>query len=252
MLLIKFVRPDPDHVNGFLNGSVFFKNTGYFIDLEKSEKIKGIGDKYEGALFRHLDTEKSILMIEYKGEKFVLPTKRGFMTQTNGSIRSLMLSCFTAISYSLDDLYLADDLKIENEEAIYKIKPSIIEGLAKEFEGRIPIIIRDHELFFDRLNKKASIEGIDYIADVVKYFDEYSKYPLTEEEAEKNIYKPLFYKRKYFEAQKEYRIIASNPSGKDSLTIEVGDLRDCAMQLSSIQDLYGIGFTSGITEKHSV
>ncbi|KAF1681400.1 hypothetical protein [Bacillus sp. SKDU12] len=167
-------------------------NTGYFIDLEKSEKIKGIGDKYEGALFRHLDTEKSILMIEYKGEKFVLPTKRGFMIQTNESIRSLMLSCFTAISYSLDDLYLADDLKIENEEAIYKIKPSIIEGLAKEFEGRIPIIIHDHKLFFDRLNKKTSKEGIRYIADTVKYLDEYSTYPLTDEEVKKLIINHFF------------------------------------------------------------
>ncbi|WP_277714223.1 hypothetical protein [Bacillus atrophaeus] len=250
MLLIKFVRPE--HVTSFLDGSVFFMNTGYFIDLEKSTKNKGIGDKYEGSLFRHLDTEKSILMIEHKGEKIVLPTIRGFMTEREESFRSIMLSCFTIIDYSLDDLYLADDLKIENEEAIYKIKPSIIEGLAKEFKGRIPIIIHDHELFFDRLHKKASIEGIRYIADTVKYFDEYSKYPLTDEEVKKTNYKPLFYKRKYFEAQKEYRIIASNPSGKESLTIEVGDLRECAMQLSSIQDLYGVGITSETTEKHSV
>ncbi|WP_440645060.1 hypothetical protein [Bacillus subtilis] len=250
MLLIKFVRPD--HVTSFLDGSVFFMNTGYFIDLEKSTKIKGIGDKYEGALFKHLDTENSIFMIEHKGEKIVIPTKRGFMTQINESFRSLMLSCFTIIDYSLDDLYLADDLKIENEEAIYKIKPSIIEGLAKEFEGRIPIIIHEPNFFFERLKEKASIEKIALLADTVKYFDEYSNYPLTDEEVEKNIYKPLFYKRKYFEAQKEYRIIASNPSGEDSLTIEVGDLRECAMQLSSIQDLYGVGITSETTEKHSV
>ncbi|MEM5664345.1 hypothetical protein AAHB94_13155 [Bacillus toyonensis] len=39
-MLIKFFRPE--HVQMFLNGDLYFCNTGYFIDLEKSMVIKGL------------------------------------------------------------------------------------------------------------------------------------------------------------------------------------------------------------------
>lgn len=47
----------------FLDGNLYFKNTGYFIDLEKKYGDKGIGDKYEGSHFRHFDPTKGKLVL---------------------------------------------------------------------------------------------------------------------------------------------------------------------------------------------
>ena len=53
--LVKFVLPE--HKENTLDGSFFFKNCGYFIDLEKEQKQKGIGDKHEASWSRNIDPE---------------------------------------------------------------------------------------------------------------------------------------------------------------------------------------------------
>ncbi|MCY7766689.1 hypothetical protein [Bacillus inaquosorum] len=250
-MLVKFLRPE--HVSGFLDGSLFFMNTGFFIDLEKNGQNKGIGDKYEGSHFKLLDPKNDILKIKIDGEYHTIPIKRGFATHSLDWVRSLLLNCFTIINLNdpndkSSDIYLdyCEDLGGD----VCKIKPSILDSLEKEFEGRIPVLIHNTELFFRRLDAKT--KKIFYRRSAVEYFDEYSNYPLSYEEVKKDFYKTLFYKRKFYENQKEYRIILANPKGLDFSTIEIGDLRDCARQLESIQDLRGIFITTGATEEHSI
>ncbi|WCL62840.1 hypothetical protein PNF29_20705 [Bacillus subtilis] len=245
-MLIKFLRPE--HVSAFLDGSLFFMNTGYFIDLEKYDaKNKGIGDQYEGAHFKILDNKKDVLSIEIDGKYHEIPYNRGFATRNNTSVHQLLLSCFTFIKFNSENFYL-DGCK--DEEYVYKIKPTVIEGLEKEFEGRIPVLI-NIELFFKRF--ESIVEKNHFRRGLVQYFDEYANYPLSKDQLEKDPILALFYKRKYYEQQKEYRIILANPLGLESKTIELGDLRDCIVQFESIQDLERrMIVTTKPTEEHSV
>lgn len=109
-------------------------------------KNKGIGDQYEGAHFRILDNKKDVLSIEIDGKYHEIPYNRGFATRNNTSVHQLLLSCFTFIKFNSENYYL-DGCK--DEEYVYKLKPTVIEGLEKEFEGRIPVLI-NIELFFKR------------------------------------------------------------------------------------------------------
>ncbi|WP_339238877.1 hypothetical protein [Bacillus sp. PS217] len=241
-MLIKFLRPE--HVSAFLDGSLFFMNTGYFIDLEKNDKKnKGIGDKYEGSHFTFFDNETHTVTIEIDGNKHNLPLEKGFMTLTNGSIRKLLLSCFTNIPFNPDNFYQ----DFCNHE--YKIKSEVLEGLEKEFQDRIPIFIK-HKPFFERFDTKA--KKIGFRRGLVKYFDEYSGYPLKLDQLENVFSDTLFYKRDFFKHQKEYRIVLANPLDLDSTTIELGNLRDCIVQLESVQDLRKLSISFKPTEKHSV
>ncbi|QHQ56270.1 hypothetical protein [Bacillus velezensis] len=46
-LFVKFTKDE--YVNDILDGKLYMKNFKHFIDLEKKEKIKGQGDKFEAA-----------------------------------------------------------------------------------------------------------------------------------------------------------------------------------------------------------
>ncbi|MCW0121653.1 hypothetical protein [Bacillus subtilis] len=248
-IFIIFLRPE--HVSEFLDGSLHFTNTGYFIDLEKKMKKKGYGDKYEGHHFRPLDPKNDILKIGLEGEVHTIPFERGFTTESREGIRSLLLKCFTFIKY--DDSSDKSDFYLDYHEDlgdVYKIKPSILDSLEKEFEGRIPVWIYNSKLFMKRFEAKT--ENIRCKHGPVVYFDEYSGYPLSSEEVKKHFDKTLFYKRKFYENQKEYRIILENPKGLDEFKIGIGDLRDCAKQLESVQDLRGVFWHTVQTEEHSV
>ncbi|PGS29435.1 hypothetical protein COC55_06520 [Bacillus cereus] len=71
----------------------------------------------------------------------------------------------------------------------------------------------------------------------VKYFDEHAESPLKEEDYEKDITHAFFYKRNFFKAQKEYRIITSHPVEGDSLTVNLGDISDVVLNLKSADTL---------------
>ncbi|MCU4956909.1 hypothetical protein OB990_11995 [Bacillus cereus] len=71
----------------------------------------------------------------------------------------------------------------------------------------------------------------------VKYFDEHAESPLKEEDYEKDITQAFFYKRIFFKAQKEYRIIISHPVEGDSLTVNLGDISDVVLNLESADTL---------------
>ncbi|WP_343311247.1 hypothetical protein AAHT65_07560 [Bacillus atrophaeus] len=248
--LIKFLRPE--HVSEFLDGSLFFMNTGYFIDLEKNGQNKGIGDKYEGSLFKLLDPKKNIIQIEIEGECLTLPFERAFSTESREGIRSLLLNCFTFIKF---DGFTEDfnNFYLDYHEDIghaCKVKPNILDSLEKEFEGRIPVWIHNSKLFMERF--EAETENIRYRHGPVVYFDEFSDYPLSLEEVKKDFANTLFCKRKFYENQREYRIILKNPKELDNFKINIGDLRDCAKPLESVQDLRGAFWSIEQTEEHSV
>ncbi|WP_144491947.1 MULTISPECIES: hypothetical protein [Bacillus cereus group] len=226
-MLIKFFRPE--HVQMFLNGDLYFCNTGYFIDLESKHGDKGIGDKHEGSFFRHFDpTTQEIRIGLPGGQMHKMNVTRAFFTERYEAARQFQLTCFTGI--------LEEDME-QVDENTKKIKDEIITHLEKEFPGRIPVLITDEKEFFDRLDNVLKEKGIHANHGYVKYFDEHAESPLTKEEYEKDMTQAFFYKRKFFNAQKEYRIITSHPVEGDSLTVNLGDLNECVISLENMDNL---------------
>ncbi|MBH0358163.1 hypothetical protein U9R71_21145 [Bacillus toyonensis] len=226
-MLIKFFRPE--HVQMFLDGNLYFRNTGYFIDLEETLGEKGIGDKYEGSFFRVLNPEKHLMYIELKnGKKIKMNFDRGYTTERYEAAREFQLTCFTRIPE--EDMECVD-------EGVEKIKDEVITNLAKEFPDRIPVLITNEIEFFDRVSTALREKGVHALHSHVKYFDEHIGSPLKEEDYEKDITQAFFYKRNFFKEQKEYRIITSHPVEGDSLTVNLGDLSNCVASLEKFDTL---------------
>ncbi|USL02183.1 hypothetical protein LIS83_25535 [Bacillus anthracis] len=226
-MLIKFF--EPEHAQMFLDGNLYFKNTGHFIDLEKKQGEKGIGDKYEGSHFRHFDpTTQEISIGLPGGQMHKLNVTKGFFAKTYEAVRQFQLTCFTGI--------LEEDME-HIDENTDKIKVEIIEHLKKEFPGRVPVLITKEEAFFAKLHNALQEKDIHASRGYVKYFDEHAESPLKEEDYEKDLTQAFFYKRNFFSAQKEYRVITSHPVEGDSLTVNLGDISDVVLNLENADTL---------------
>ena len=59
--LVKFV--EPEFTESTLDGQLFFKRNGYFINLEKEYLNKGIGDKREGSWTIPLNPETHRMVV---------------------------------------------------------------------------------------------------------------------------------------------------------------------------------------------
>ncbi|MGM0747106.1 MAG: hypothetical protein ACQEUS_04410 [Bacillota bacterium] len=215
-VLFKFIAPE--FLSDFLNGNLYFKRTGYFIDLEKESGDKVIGDKYEGSHFRHFDPENEALFIEVDGKLTPLNINRGFATKQYEAARDFQLTCF--VELKLENDFFTEDNKI------FRIKEDVIEGLKKDFKGRKAIVLHNEKDFFYYLDINAEKMDLGLYHAPVNYFDPNSETPLTEEEFEQDMIKAFFHKRRSYQNQKEYRIITQQPVERDSITIYIDNLKD--------------------------
>ncbi|QIZ41378.1 hypothetical protein BHV55_06710 [Bacillus sp. RZ2MS9] len=227
-MLIKFFRPE--HVQTFLDGNLYFCNTGYFIDLESEHGDKGIGDKHEGSFFRHFDPATQEIRIGLPGgQMHKIDVTRAFFTERYEAARQFQLTCFTGIVEEEDMEQVDENTK--------KIKDEVIAHLEKEFPGRVPVLIANENEFFDRLDNVLKEKDIHACHGFVNYFDEHAESPLKEEVYQKDITRAFFYKRNFFKPQKEYRVITSHPVEGESMTVNLGDLNECVVSLGSIDNL---------------
>ncbi|QOZ92913.1 hypothetical protein EU243_15120 [Bacillus velezensis] len=214
-VLFKFINPE--FLSDFLHGDLYFKNTGYFIDLENKEGDKVIGDKYEGSHFRHFDLEKESLFIEIDGNLIPLNINRGFATKQYEAARDFQMTCFVELTEN--DFYTEDN-------KIFRIKEDVIKGLKQDFKGRKAVVLHNEKDFFHYLDKNSSNMGLGLYHGSVKYFDPNSETPLTEEEFEQDMIKAFFHKRSTYQNQREYRVITQQPVKEDSITIHIDNLKD--------------------------
>lgn len=107
--------------------------------------------------------------------------------------------------------------------------------LRKQFLGRHLILFRDISATLERFDK--SIEKMKYTFSrkLVKYYDENtSPHPLSKEEYEANPTKALFYKSRFFEHQKEYRIVITKLLDND-IIVPLDGIKDIATDLGIVE-----------------
>ncbi|MEH7813230.1 hypothetical protein V7649_16425, partial [Bacillus toyonensis] len=112
-----------------------------------------------------------------------------------------------------------------------------IEQLEKEFSGRVPVLVTNENELFDKIHNVLEPKGIRALHGHVKYFDEQVGSTLEEEIYKKDITQAFFYKRNFFKTQKEYRIITSHPVEGGSMTLNLGDIKECVFNLESFDNL---------------
>ena len=222
-LLIKFV--EKQFTESTLKGNFYFSQSGQFIDLEKKQFDKGIGDSKEGAWSEYMN-EDTRMVVEIKGERFPLQVKSGVFNRKNENLRLVPICCFTFLS-------LENDL---NEDG--RIKKSVIDSLIEQFGDR-DMLLLDPAKFLERLDKGIENHGYNFKRDMIEYYDDKAQnHPIPFDEYEKYPVPALFYKRKYFEFQREYRVIIEKAVG-ENLLLNIGDISDIVtvLDISQLNDL---------------
>ena len=86
----------------------------------------------------------------------------------------------------------------------------------------------------ERFEKSAEVMNFHLTNGLVEYFDEETEsHPLSEDEYEINPIAALFYKSKFFEHQKEFRLVINKPLDEDVL-VDLGDIKDIAKDLGEV------------------
>jgi len=225
-ILLKFV--DSQFTEGTLDGKFYFSRNRYFIDLEENQIDKGIGDKREGNWTRAIDPKEEKFFISTEnGETFPLNFEKAVFRQTYEGLKDLPICCFVLLS-------LKEDFEVYEEENKIFLKPEIEEKLIEQFENRDLIVITDAGELFNRFSTACEKENLNRMRGKVTYYDdEVEQHPLSQEEFDKDPAKALFYKRKFFEFQKEYRLVIKNNHQSDRI-LDIGNVRDIAYNLGKV------------------
>lgn len=213
-LLLKFV--DKQYVESTLDGDFYFSLSGKFIDMEKKQLDKGIGDSREGSWSRHMK-ENSVLMIgTLDGEKYPLNVKSATFYQTYEILRNTPILSFTYLKLEKD--FIKDGDK-------YTLKDEVLDNLLEQFPNRDVIIFSFND-FITQLDEVFLQKEYSFKRNLITYYDEKkARHPLEFDKYESNPFLGLFYKRRFFEFQREYRVAITDFYNED-LTISIGDIRN--------------------------
>ena len=224
--LVKFV--ESQFTEKLLNGEMFFKKLGHFIEQEEIQLEKGIGDKEEGVRVDPFNSDTHIILIEDEnGNKQPLNVLEGAFRETYSEIKNMPICCFVLLNLKKD--FVTDD-----ESGKQTMNPKLEADLINQFEGRDMVVIGDMDELRKRVDIACSKKDISGTGGKVEYYDETLTHPLSKEKFHENPITVLFYKRKFFEFQREFRLALRIFDGKDT-TLKVGNLRDIALKLGKVE-----------------
>ena len=228
--LVKFV--EREFTESTMDGKLFFRRNGYFIDLENIQLEKGIGDKAEGKWSRRINPETHrVVLTDMDNNIIPLVMKDAVYRQTFSEVSNLPICCFTVLNLERDF-----DIDLENGRAT--LKSELQDELISQFGGRDLILFKNtntDNFIIDRMKIASKREGFEYMGSKVKYYDDKNEdHPMTKEEYEAEPYKGLFYKRKFFEFQREYRFLL-NKIEDEAYILDIGDIRDIAINLGEVK-----------------
>ncbi|PFY54903.1 hypothetical protein COL52_26705 [Bacillus toyonensis] len=212
-ILVKFLKEE--YVNSLIEGKLFMNRLGFFIDLEKKKNSKGQGDKYEGAFVEHV--EQGYLISPETNE--VLATfKKGTTTRRYENVKKVPVFCCTIFNSS--DLHVVSETDSSVSVQV-KLSEGHKENFLKDF-GEKAVVLPNY--FLDKIVEALTREKLEGCYGSVQYVD----FSVGSEERKtafnKASYDMFFWKDKYFEYQKEYRIAITNKFVEDYFEFLIGDI----------------------------
>ncbi|MBE9917446.1 hypothetical protein G8C92_25875 [Paenibacillus donghaensis] len=213
-MLIKFSNSS-QHLRHLQTGKLFMNNGNYFIEREKLDRSKGIGDKYE---LSQVVNDVNLKFYESGTDKFLFDSKASKLSLRYNHLLTKPIFCLTHVS--------AASLKIINEYDDYVDCHFNFdsEQLERDF-GEYALLISPGA-FQERIEAACKEQGIEYIADKIMYED-YSINSRKRLEAYIETNPEIFFKKDLsFEHQHEYRIVFTNVDKQEAFIFDIGDLSE--------------------------
>lgn len=195
------------YMNQFFDGNMRISPISKFKKMEEGKDK--IADKYEGELYHPVENLyiAPILSDTKEKIKYGKPIKISNETELKFSYQNLLNSAmFSLYSYWYQPINSV--VRLDNYDMVTKDMPNYDSA----------VIIYNPLKFIEKIEKITSI-----YCNHIQYTDE------TPNDFEiENKLQTLFYKRKQFEEQKEFRIILPEIKLDDSTSIQITSLEDCA------------------------
>ncbi|NCU18523.1 hypothetical protein [Pallidibacillus pasinlerensis] len=237
-MFIKFAREEK-YLEDLQKGNLYMNNGRYFIEREKQDGEKGIGDKYEMSAvinnvnLKFYNSETNEFLFEGEAERIAF---------NYNHVLTKPIFCITHIS--------ADSLKIikEHENSVdcqFNFSSEDIEQIVKEF-GEYALLINPRA-FQERVENTLKDMGITYLAGKIVYEDFNINSSKRLEEYQKNHPAIFFKKDKSFEHQKEYRIVLTGIDSNEPYILKIGDISDISY-LMLTKDLFSGKFALNLSK----
>ena len=215
IFFIKFVSKE-EYAEDIVNGKLFMNKVSYYRKLEEESKKKGQGDS--GELKNKIQGFDGILTSQ--DGSISIPIKGNIDFEFNED-KDTPIFCLMGIK--VDDLEISE-YNDDYAKLIFRYDRKEIENLKKDF-GEYAVIISPTKLE-ENISKSLDQADKNWIFGEVRYrgindferIQAFSKQDATR----------FLYKDKYFEYQKEYRLVIDE-SIEDTKIIEIGELKDATI-----------------------
>jgi hypothetical protein len=209
------------HLEAIEEGNIYMNNGKYFIDLEKSTGIKGIGDKNE---YNNIVHDVNVTLFDRKTNKELAKIESIQLTTRLYMYLYSPIFCMCLVEGDYIEECISDD-GIE----FLRINPKNldIEKIEKEF-GKYAILI-SFDKFVERF--KRVCENHDY--KLARAPIKYSDFSINDFSRSKTYYKAsnygYFYKDSSYSHQLEYRFVITNKEIRRPYVFNIGSIADYSM-----------------------
>jgi hypothetical protein len=225
ILLIRYI--DPKYLWSFLEGDVHFASLNYFREEEIRNRDKVLGDHAEGTIFDYgnasevaklgqdiqvLSSEQAKTLMGNVSLEQKIPFEIGISPEDRNKVG---IASFFAITY--DDVIKDPNHNRAYGMDMYCIKANVIKDMKNFNKGydRIPVVIPFRDILLGTFKE----QQIDF--DKIGYYDSQKYQSKIVNEVKEKPIRAVFYKRKEYANQREFRLITEiNDTNKGS-TINV-------------------------------
>lgn len=183
----------------------------HYRELYEMKPDEFIGDPCEGKIF----------ISEKLDAQFIVPEKGIFQNLKDVAISTPSEDDFVFCMFSVNP-QKNDEFRFTEEQR---------EKIIGTYDTAL--IITDVYEYFKRIRKKALSEGIDITGGFVKYYDECIDTPQLFLNLMSGMEKVVYYKRKKYSIQQEYRFTVPNPRKDICFEFNIGDISDISVAMPS-------------------
>ena len=229
LFLLKFT----DYPDELLNGNIYMGNLKKYIDIEKENGVKGMGDMLEASqVYRDMD----ITMRDNSNNQVVLKGKAPSMILRWEGDEKKPVFC----TFLLTEQHFKFDFEDEeNMHFVLDIEETEIQHMLESFSETLVLI--DATAFIKRFDAKSLEKGYNIVRGSVSYDD----LSINNTNRIKSYFKDnsqvFFWKDIFFEKQNEYRIVILNEEVEDAMKFNIGDLNDIATKHNA-REFFGQGY----------
>ncbi len=238
-MFVKFAREERYLVD-LQKGHLYMNNGKYFIEREKQDGDKGIGDKHELSAVMN---KVNLKFFNSETDEFLFESEAERIAVNYNYLLTKPIFCITHIS--------ADSLMIikEHEDSVdckMNFDAEDVEQIVKDF-GEYALLINPRA-FLERVENTLNEMGITYLTGKISYEDFSINSSKRLDDYHKHRPSIFFKKDLSFEHQKEYRIVLIDVDSKEPYILKVGDISDISYLIPT-RDLFSGKFALNLSRE---